>query len=146
MIYERLKSSEFFAEVDSEERARTWAWRSRFGGKDFVCPECGEEGYWQHRGRPEVRECEICRKQVRLRAGGLFRDSKVPILTWLRAIFLTMQDKRGVSALQLMRQLGLKSYATAWAMLQKIRDALRQRDERYTLKGPVGELFGAREK
>jgi hypothetical protein len=74
----------------------------------------------------------------------MFRDSKVPVLTWLRAIFLAMQDKRGVSALQLMRQLGLRSYATAWGMLHKIREALRQRDEGYMLKGPVVELDGAR--
>lgn len=59
------------------------------------------------------------------------------MLTWLRAIFFAMQDKRGVSALHLMRLLGLKSYATAWGMLQKIREALRQRDDRYMLKGVV---------
>lgn len=144
MKYERIKSIEFFTRIDTEEKARDWVWRSQFEGKDFVCPECGEEGYWQHHARPEIRECELCRKAVRLRAGTMFRDSKVPILTWLRAIFFAMQDKRGVSALQMMRQLGLKSYETAWGMLQKIREALRQRDEGYTLKGPVVELDGAR--
>ena len=144
MKYEQLKSAAFFIQVDSEEKARDWVWRSRFEGKAFVCPDCGEEGYWQHRARPEIRECEVCRKPVRLRACTMFRDSKVPILTWLRAIFLAMQDKRGVSALQLMRQLAIKSYATAWGMLQKIREALRQRDEQYTLKGPIVELDGAR--
>ena len=144
MKYERLRSVEFFTTIDTEEKARDWVWRSRFGGKAFECADCGEEGYWQHHARPEIRECEICRKPVRLRAGTIFRDSKIPILTWLRAIFLAMQDKRGVSALQLMRQLGMKSYATAWGMLQKIREALRQRDERYILNGPVVELDGAR--
>jgi ISXO2-like transposase domain len=149
MRYQQLNSATFFAEVDSEEKARQWAWRGRFEGKDFVCPDCGEEGYWQHRADPEVRECELCRKRVRLRAGTMFRDSKVPILTWLRAIFFAMQDKRGVSALRLVRELGLKSYATAWGMLHKIREALRQRDDGYVLKGPVVELdcahFGKQE-
>ena len=117
MDYEHLSSMEFFTQVDTEEKARNWVWRCQLEGKDFLCPHCGEEGYWQHRARPEIRECEICRKPLRLRAGTIFRDSKVPILTWLRAIFLAMQDKRGVSALQLMRQLGMKSYTTAWGIL-----------------------------
>jgi len=148
MAYEKLKIAQFFNTIGTEEQAREWAWRSRFGGKAFECPDCGEHGYWQHRSRPEIRECEVCRKQVRLRAGTLFRDSKLPILTWLRAIFFAMQDKRGISALQLMRQLSLRSYATAWGMLQKIREALRQRDERYMLQGVVeldGACFGRQE-
>jgi hypothetical protein len=72
----------------------------------------------------------------------MMEHSKLPILTWLRALFLVTQDKRGVSALQLKRQLGLRSYGTAWCLLQKIREALRQRDERYSLSGTL-ELDGA---
>jgi hypothetical protein len=143
MKYEQLKSSEFFKKIDTDEKARDWVWKNRFDGKDFVCSECGGEEFWQHHARAEIRECRKCHKRIRLRAGTLFRDSKLPILTWLRAIFLVMQDKRGVSALQLMRQLALGSYTTAWAMLQKIRHALVQRDDRYTLAGPMIELDGA---
>lgn len=73
----------------------------------------------------------------------MFQHSKIPILTWLRALFFSMQDKRGISALGLKRYLSLKSYSTAWGMLHKIREALRQRDEHYTLQGPVIELDGA---
>lgn len=52
------------------------------------------------------------------------------------------QDKRGVSALQLMRELAMRSYDTAWRMLHRIREAMRQRDERYKLRGII-ELDGA---
>jgi len=143
MQYQQLRSIEFFREVDTEEKARQWLWQCRFDGKDFVCPDCEGEGFWQHRKQAEIRECELCQREVRLRAATVFGNSKVPILTWLRAIFLVMQDKRGVSALQLMRQLGLRSYRTAWRMLLRIRHALRQRDDRYILAGPVIELDGA---
>jgi hypothetical protein len=72
-----------------------------------------------------------------------------PILTWLRAIALVTQGKRGISALELQRQLGMTSYDTAWRMLQKIRESLRQRDENYPLKGVIeldGASFGKKDK
>jgi hypothetical protein len=92
--------------------------------------------------RPEVRKCRQCDKQVRLRAGTIMEHTKLPLLTWVRAIFLVTQDKRGVSALQLKRQLGMVSYDTAWRLLHRIREALRQRDAGYHLKGVI-ELDGA---
>jgi hypothetical protein len=67
----------------------------------------------------------------------------MPLLTWFRAIYLVMQDKRGVSALAFQRQMGLTRYETAWGMLQKIREALRQKDESYLLGQGVIELDGA---
>jgi hypothetical protein len=57
-------------------------------------------------------------------------------------MYLMMQDKRGVSALHVQRELGLKSYGTVWGMLHKIRRALAQRDDEYTIKDTI-ELDGA---
>ncbi len=54
-----------------------------------------------------------------------------------------MQGKRGMSALELQRHLGLKSYGRVWTMLQKIRMALQQRDEDYQVGSGVIELDGA---
>jgi transposase-like protein len=142
MTYEQVNGISFYKEIDTEEKARLWVWRSRFLGKDFVCPSCGGERYWQHKAQAEMRECSGCHRQVRMRAGTIFQNSKIPILTWVRAIFLVMQDKRGVSALQLKRQLGMKSYGTTWTILHKIRESLRQRDEGYKLKDVI-ELDGA---
>ena len=39
MVYARIKTSQFFDLIKTEVEARDWIWRSRFGGKDFVCPE-----------------------------------------------------------------------------------------------------------
>jgi hypothetical protein len=69
------------------------------------------------------------------------------MLLWVRAVFLVTQGKRGISALEMYRQLEMNSYGTAWTMLHKIRDAMRQRDSRYQLKGVVeldGAFFGRR--
>ena len=61
-----------FRDIDTEEKARAWFWSERFGGKEFVCPECHEENsYWQDVRRPERRHCAVCGAEVRLRADGL---------------------------------------------------------------------------
>jgi len=142
MAYERLSTPQFFDRFCSEEVARCELWRARFGGKDFVCPRCWHESFYQHQARPEIRQCRLCDQRVRLRAGTILEHTKLPILTWLRALFLVTQDKRGVSALQLQRQLGMRSYDTAWRLLHRIREAFRRRDERYTLRGVI-ELDGS---
>jgi transposase-like protein len=141
MTYDAMKTSEFFTKVKTEEEAQAVAWRAKFGGKEFECPRCKSAEFYGYRTR-EIRECRRCHRHVRLRKGTLWESSKLPMLTWVRAIFLMMQDKRGVSALQLKRQLGMPSYGTAWKLQHKIRRALRERDEQYTLRGVV-ELDGA---
>jgi transposase-like protein len=61
----------------------------------------------------------------------------VPLRKWFWAIYLLTQDKNGVSALQLQKQLDIGSYKTAWLMLQKIRNAMRNRDSKYKLEGLI---------
>jgi hypothetical protein len=133
--------------LNSEDKARTWIWLAKFDGKKFACPRCQYERFWQHKKNPEVRECRKCHVEVRLRANTIFQNSKTPLLVWLRAICFMMQGKRGISALELQSELEMKSYGTAWRMMQKIREALRQRDETYKLKNTVeldGAVFGKR--
>ena len=61
----------------------------------------------------------------------------MPLLTWARAIYLLTSGKRGMSALELQRHLGLSRYETTLNLARKIRRALWQRDERYKLKGVI---------
>ncbi len=142
MAYKRMKLTQFFAAVNTEKRARGLFWRAKFGGKEFECPRCCHERYYEFKNRPEVRRCRQCEKDVRVRAGTALAHSKKPLLTWAQMLFLMMQDKRGVSALHVKRELGMASYGTVWGMLHKIRRALAHRDSRYSLKQVV-ELDGA---
>ena len=72
----------------------------------------------------------------------MFEASKTPLLVWVKALFYVMQGKRGISAQELQRHLGLKSYGRG-GILQKIRTALQQRDDGYELSTGVIELDGA---
>ena len=120
----KMKLEEFLLEIDTEKEARDVIWRSKNGGKEFVCPQCRNESFWQYESEPEVRKCTSCHAFVRLRVGTLFENSKTPLLVWMRAIHLVTENPGGISVLQLKRWLGMRSYGTTWAMMQKIREAL----------------------
>ena len=108
-------------------------WQSKYGGKDFVCPHCQHEEYYQYK-TAEIRKCRQCHSLVRLRVGTVLENSKSKVLTWVRAIFLVMDSKRGISAKELQGKLNI-SYQTVWSLLKKIRGCLQQKDEGYKLKG-----------
>jgi len=147
MQYHKMKFSKILQELDSEEKAGTWTWAAKFDGKIFVCPKCQHEQFYCHKKNLEIRECKNCHFEVRLRAKTIFQHSKTPMLIWLKAIGLMTQGKRGISALELQSELGMKSYDTAWRILHKIREALRQRDDAYKLNDIIeldGAVFGKR--
>ena len=65
-----------------------------------------------------------CRYQISLTAGTILHNTKTPLTVWFWAAYLTVTDKRGMSALLLQRQLGLRRYETAWMLLHKLRRAM----------------------
>jgi len=148
MEYTKFKGWEVLRKINTEEKARNFVWQTKYEGKDFVCPGCQSEVFWEYKNEPEIRKCQACEKHVRLRKGTLFENSKTSMLRWVRAIYFVISSKRGMSALELKRLLGMPSYGTVWAMLHKIRRALQSRDDQYKLKDFVevdGAYFGREE-
>ena len=89
----------------------------------FHCPRCGHGRAYALSGSRR-RECAACRYQVSLTAGTIFHRTKIPLTVWFWAAYLMTTDKRGVSALLLQHQLGLRRYETAWRLLHKLRRAM----------------------
>jgi transposase-like protein len=89
----------------------------------FACPRCGHARAYRVTVR-RVWQCAACRYQVSLTAGTILHNTKTPLTTWFWAAYLTVTDKRGLSALLLQRQLGLRRYETAWMLLHKLRRAM----------------------
>ena len=141
MTCQHFSRDHFFKTFSTEQKVRDWLWQTRFPS-GFQCLHCQSPHFYQHTSRPEIRTCRECLKQIRLRAGTLFEHSKLPLRIWFQALQLLMQGKRGISALELKRVLKIGSYQTAWLMLQKIRAALKDRDQRYQLQGII-EVDGA---
>jgi len=85
--------------------------------------------------------CVACGYQVSLTAGTILHNTKLPLRVWFWAAYLMTTDKRGISALLLQRQLGLRRYETAWMLLHKLRRAMVNA-AREPLHGEVEIAFG----
>jgi transposase-like protein len=74
--------------------------------------------------RRGMRRCAACRHESSVTAGTIFHGSRLPLQSWMAAIWYVVNQKQGVSALGLQRVLGFGSYQTAWAWLHKLRRAM----------------------
>jgi transposase-like protein len=107
-----------------------------------VCPHCNHQGAYkiQANASTKVRKglwkCSSCRKQYTVRVGTIFEDSKISLGKWLMALHLMCSSKRGISALQLKRNLKV-AYQTAWFMCHRIRYAMTQEPLAGLLRGTV---------
>lgn len=83
-----------------------------------VCPSCGTKDRYY---RIHLRyKCAYCKTFFSVRKGTIFEDSKIPLRKWFVGIYLFMSNRKGVSSLQLRRELGLSKQA-AWFMLSRLR-------------------------
>lgn len=102
----------------------------------FVCPKCGSTEYSFYKCKNGFFECKKCHKQTSITVGTVMQNTHLPIATWFWAIWLVSTDKRGISAVQLSRQLGI-CYESAWYLLKRIRTAMGKKDANYQLAGLV---------
>lgn len=99
-----------------------------------ICPHCGvvDRASAIKGGRDGLYFCNECRKQFTVTVGTVFERSKIPLRKWLLANHLLCSSKKGMSAHQLHRLLGV-TYKTAWFMTHRIREAMRDSNP-----GPMG--------
>jgi len=129
--------AEFHERFGTQEACLEHLRRVRWGPglERFVCPECGHaHGWWL--GRRQLVECADCHRQTSVTAGTVFHRVRSPLWKWFWAVYQLAQDKKGIGAIELAKQVGV-SYTTAWLMLHKLRAAMRSRDQRYSLQGLV---------
>lgn len=92
-----------------------------------VCPHCGCMGrITKLEGkstRPGVYKCNDCSKPFTVTVGTIFEDSKIPLNKWLMAYALINGSKKGISAHQLHRSLGI-TYKSAWFLAHRIRETM----------------------
>jgi transposase-like protein len=125
----------------TEEEARTILERIRWpnGPK---CPHCRSKHVTRLQAkaatvRDGLLQCNGCRQQFTVTVGTVMHRSHITLRQWVQAFHSMCSHKKGVSALQLQRNLGLKSYKSAWHLAHRIRYAMRQGPMRTFLKGTV---------
>ena len=103
-----------------EEKCRAYLEELRWP-EGVSCIRCGK-GVSKLSTRDRY-ECNACRYQFSVTAGTVMQDSKLPLWKWFLAIYVMGESKKGVSANQLKRMLGV-SYKTAWYLCHRIRAAM----------------------
>lgn len=110
-----------------------------------VCIKCGEIGNAvsmkpraesKHPGRNGLWQCRGCRSQFTVTVGTVFEDSHIPLHRWLLVAYLMCSSKKGMSAHQIHRMLGI-SYKTTWFMCHRLRFAMTQHGMIEKLRGVV---------
>jgi transposase-like protein len=128
-----LQNLAFFDDDTAREAFELVRWPS-----GPVCPHCGnldQEKISKGRGnvaRPGLYYCAACNGQFTVTVGTVMERSKIPLSKWLFAMHLMSASKKGMSALQLQRMLGI-TYKSAWFMCHRIREAMTP-----TKRGPIG--------
>lgn len=118
-----------------EDKAREFLEATRWPNGPY-CPHCGAvDGITKLGGekhRPGLHQCNHCRGHFTVTVGTVYERSKVPLTKWLLATYLLTSSKKGISAHQIHRTLGV-TYKTAWFMCHRIREGMNGSNP-----GPLG--------
>ena len=114
-----LSAYEFMREFSTEKKAIEFFEKERWSN-GVVCPTCKSKRIAK-RQLPYYR-CKDCRNIFTVRSKSVFERSKIKMQKWLYAIYLLQTARKGVSSLQLSKQIGV-TQKTAWFMLHRLREA-----------------------
>src|SRR5215218_7137260 len=120
-----LSEAELRERFGTEEACRAALFEMRWR-EGLTCPARGGRSFCRLRTR-ELFQCNRCKRQVRVTAGTVFQDTKLPLTTWFAAIYHLTQSKGGISSVELGRRLGVRRQ-TAWLVKHKLMRAMAARE------------------
>ncbi len=126
----------------TDDQAFDYFRRSRWGnGEEVICPECGQvDKHYFIKSRRQWR-CKGCKHTFSVTSGTIFAFHKLPLKIYLAAVAIYTNAVKGISALQLSRDLDVQ-YKTAFVLAHKIRESLMAKRDESELEGEV-EMDGA---
>ena len=110
-------------QFESEDRCRAYLEALRWSD-EITCPRC-VSGKISKIVKRNQYDCDACRYQFSVTAGTIFNDSHLPLWKWFLAVYLMCESRKGMSANQIKRTLGI-SYKTAWYLCHRIRAAMKE--------------------
>jgi len=125
---------EAHAKFASDEQCLEYIKQMRWPDGVIRCPECGEKNVTKVERQSATKNkrgwfylCleKTCHNQFSPTSGTIFHDTHLPLIVWFQAIVLVLNAKKGISAKQLQRDLGIGGYKTAWYLNHRIREAMR---------------------
>jgi transposase-like protein len=118
---EGLDIVKLFQEYGTDEACRDYLEHLRWPN-GIECPKCGGKSISRIKTRKQL-DCNACRHRFSVTTGTVFQDSHLPLPKWFAAVYLLCEAKKGMSALQLKRTLGV-AQKTAWYLCHRIRAAM----------------------
>jgi transposase-like protein len=108
----------------------------------IACPHCGGMRITRLQAKSDkirdgVIKCNDCRKQFTVTVKTIMHGSHTTLRQWVQAFYSMSSHKKGISALQLQRNLGLHSYQSAWYLAHRIRAAMKSKQSKDMLKGII---------
>ena len=142
-----VSTFQLFEMFPDAETARVYLEKRRWNGH-VVCPHCGGDTRITARGgkRLGYYRCRDCDNEFTVRTGTIFERSHVPLHKWIYAMYLTVTARKGISSLQLSKEIGV-TQKTAWFMQGRLREACG--DDTGMLRGivEIDEVYiGGKEK
>jgi len=113
---------ELNGQFSTEDKCREQLKRLRWP-EGVTCPRCKSKTISRLFTQNKF-ECSDCKYQFSVTVGTVFHDSHLPLTTWFIATLLICESKKGMSACQIQRTLGIGSYKTAWYLCHRIRSAM----------------------
>lgn len=130
--------------LHTEEDCRDYL-ESLLWGEAPVCPHCGvvDSEHWKLTSFGRFKgtyKCRHCRARFNVLYGTMFEGTHIPLKKWFYAIYLFISHKKGVSSAQLARDIHV-TQKTAWFMLGRIRENLRDDDAKFESDTQVDETY-----
>lgn len=100
------------------------------------CKQCGCTKHYWLKAKWQW-QCSQCTFRTTLRSGTIMENAKLPVRKWYLAMAFMSFTKKGISACELQRQIDHKRYVSIWRLMHKIREAMGNRDNLYTLTGMI---------
>lgn len=105
----------------------------------YICPKCGSKhkGIYHQKYNHRFLYCNNCKSEFSALKDTIFENTHLDLRMWLYTMNLVLVSRKGISALQLKRELGMGSYQSAWRMLQQIRKAMEKDEYKETIESVV---------
>ena len=125
-----------------EAKAEEHIFLSRWPDGEPLCPYCESTGTTRMGGKTQAGMflCNVCRQKFTVRTGTVMERSHVPLHKWLLATHLMAASKKGMSAKQIERMLGV-TYKTAWFLMHRIREAMDEANNPHEPLGGPGKVI-----
>lgn len=125
-----------FTSVFPDENSCKIHFKNQREKEGVVCKKCGCKNHYWLQNKWQW-QCKTCNFRTTLRSGTVMENSNLKVRLWYLAMLFMRYSKKGISAMELQRQLNHKRYDTIWSLMHRIRNAMGNRDALYTLEGMI---------